>query len=122
MMKLLFQIYFTVVTFHAVASQRGGGQFEVALHATALGANRNNCGRMQEQAWVRTCWVRTCTGREHVGRQHVPVVNMSDSNMSGANLTPFFSKNTPKLPFLVEEAQMNFYFYFFCTFNCRILP
>jgi hypothetical protein len=40
---------------------------------------------------------RTCNGREHVGRQ-----------LKGANLTPFFSKNTPKLPFLAEEAQMNF--------------
>jgi hypothetical protein len=40
----------------------------------------------------------TCTGRQHVGRQ-----------LKGANLTPFFSKNTPKLPFLAEEAQMNFF-------------
>jgi hypothetical protein len=47
---------------------------------------------------------RTCTGCEHVGRQHVP-----GTNMSGANLIPFFSKNTPKLPFLTEEAQMNFF-------------
>jgi hypothetical protein len=42
-------------------------------------------------------------GREHVGRQHVP-----GANMSGANLTLLFSKNTPKLLFLAEEAQMNF--------------
>jgi hypothetical protein len=37
-------------------------------------------------------------GREHVARQ-----------LKGANLTSFFSKNTPKLPFLAEEAQMNFF-------------
>jgi hypothetical protein len=103
MVKLLFQIYFTAVTFHTVASQRGGGQSEVALHATTLGTNGNNCGRMREQAWARTC-----TGREHVRREHVPGTNMLGANMSGANLTPFFSKNTPKLPFLAEEAQMNF--------------
>jgi hypothetical protein len=42
------QIYFTVVTFHTVGSQRGSEQSEVALHATTLGANGNNCGRMRE--------------------------------------------------------------------------
>jgi hypothetical protein len=73
--KLLFQIYFTAITFHIIASQRGGGQFEVALHATALGANGNNCGRMRERAWAQTC-----TGREHVRRQHVPSANMSGAN------------------------------------------
>jgi hypothetical protein len=57
-----------------------------------------------------TCRVPTCTGRKHVGRQ-----------LKGANLTLFFSKNIPKLPFLAEEAQMNFIL-FFCTFNCRIFP
>jgi hypothetical protein len=41
---------------------------------------------MQERAWAR----------EHVGRQ----------------LNPFFLKNTPKLPFLAEEAQMNFLNFF----------
>jgi hypothetical protein len=128
--KLLFQIYFTAVTFHTVGSQRGSEQSEVALHATTLGANGNNCGRMREQAWARTCWARTCTRREHVGREHVPGANMSGANINwaptctgrqhvgrqhvgrqlkGANLTPFFSKNTPKLPFLAEEAQMNFF-------------
>jgi hypothetical protein len=35
------------------------------------------------------------------GRKHV-----LGANMSGPNLTPFFSKNTPKLPFLTVEAQM----------------
>jgi hypothetical protein len=44
-----------------------------------------------------TCQVPICTGRQHVGCQ-----------LKGANLIPFFSKNTPKLPFLAEEAQMNF--------------
>jgi hypothetical protein len=150
--KLQFQIYFTTVTYHIVGSQRGSGQSEVALHATTLGANENNCGRMREQAWARTCWARTCTGREHVGREHVLGANMSGANMyqartcqartcighqyvpgtkmyraptcraptctgrehvgrqlKGANLTPFFSKSTPKLPFLAEEAQMNFF-------------
>jgi hypothetical protein len=43
------------------------------------------------------------TGRMD-GREHVP-----GANMSGANLTPFFSKNTPKLPFLAKVAQMNFF-------------
>jgi hypothetical protein len=86
MVKLLFQIYFITVTFHTIASQRGGGQSEVALHAIALGTNENNCGRMQERACVRTCWARTCrartyTGREHVRRQHVPGANMSGANM-----------------------------------------
>jgi hypothetical protein len=96
--KLLFQIYLTAVTFHTIANQRGGGQSKVALHATALGANGNNCERMQEQAWARTCRAQPCTGRQHVGRQLNP---------------PFFSKNTPKLPFLAKVAQMNcFYFYF----------
>jgi hypothetical protein len=136
--KLLFQIYYTAVTFHTVGSQRGSGQFEVALHATTLGANGNNCGRMHEQAWAQTCWARTCTGREHVGREHVPGANMSGANMyrvptcraptctrrehvgrqlKGANLTPFFSKYTPKLPFLAEEAQMNFFKFFFLHFQ-----
>jgi hypothetical protein len=32
----------------------------------------------------------------------------------------FFSKNAPNLPFLAQEAQMNF-FSLFCTFNHRIL-
>jgi hypothetical protein len=102
MVKLLFQIYFTAVTFHTVGSQRGSGQSEVALHATTLGANGNNCGRMREQAWrehvgrehvlganmsganmyrVRTCRAPTCTGRQHVGRQHVPGANMSGANL-----------------------------------------
>ena len=35
-------------------------------------------------------------------------------------LSPFFSKNTPNLPFLAQEVQMNF-FLLFCTFNHRIL-
>jgi hypothetical protein len=110
--KLLFQIYFTAITFHIVASQHGGRQSEVAIHATVLGTNGNNCGHMRERAWAQTCRVRTCTGR-----QHVP-----DANMSGANLTFFFSKHTSKLPFLAEEAQMNLFYFIFCTFNCRILP
>jgi hypothetical protein len=46
---------------------------------------------------------RTCTGCEHVGRQPIP----------GANLIPFFSKTTPKLPFLAKQAQIYFYFYSF---------
>jgi hypothetical protein len=46
-------------------------------------------------------------GNEH-RRKHVP-----GANTSGANLTPFFSKNTPKLPFLAKEAQMNFFNFFF---------
>jgi hypothetical protein len=46
---------------------------------------------------AQTCRAPTCTGRGHVERQ-----------LKGANLTPYLSKNTPKLPFLVEEAQMNF--------------
>jgi hypothetical protein len=33
----------------------------------------------------------------------------------------FFSKNAPNLPFLAQEAQMNF-FPLFGTFNRRILP
>jgi hypothetical protein len=33
----------------------------------------------------------------------------------------FSQKDTPNLPFLAQEAQMNF-FSLFCTFNCRILP
>jgi hypothetical protein len=33
--------------------------------------------------------------------------------MLDAILTPFISKITPKLPFLVEEAQMNFKIIFF---------
>jgi hypothetical protein len=33
----------------------------------------------------------------------------------------FFLKNVPNLPFLAQEAQMNF-FSFFRTFNCMILP
>jgi hypothetical protein len=45
---------------------------------------------------------QTCTGRQYVGRQ-----------LKGVNLTPFFSKTTPKLPFLAEQAQMNFYFFIF---------
>jgi hypothetical protein len=36
-------------------------------------------------------------------------------------LRPFFSKNTPNLPFQAQEAQMIFIL-FFCTFNCKILP
>jgi hypothetical protein len=53
------------------------------------------------------------------GCEHVLGTNMSGANMyqaptsgrqlQGANLTLSFSKNTPKLPFLVEEAQMNFF-------------
>jgi hypothetical protein len=82
---------------------------------------------------VRPCQAQTCTGREHVECQHVPGANMSDANMyrvptcraktctgrqhvgcqlKGANLTPFLSKNTPKLPFLAEEAQMNLKLFF----------
>jgi hypothetical protein len=34
----------------------------------------------------------------------------------------FFSKNTPKLPFLVQEAQTKKMFFFFCIFNRKILP
>jgi hypothetical protein len=75
--------------------------------------------------------VDTC-GNGH-GREHVPGANMSGVNMyqartctrrkhvgcelKGANLTPFFSKNTPKLPFLAEEAQMNFFNFFFLHFQ-----
>jgi hypothetical protein len=33
----------------------------------------------------------------------------------------FFPKNTPKRPFLVQEALLNV-FSFFCTFNHKILP
>jgi hypothetical protein len=33
----------------------------------------------------------------------------------------FFPKNTPKRPFLAQEALLNF-FSFFCTFNRKILP
>jgi hypothetical protein len=52
----------------------------------------------------RGCYVYIrANGRKHVGRQHEP----------GANLTPFFSKNTPKLSFLAEEVQMNFFNFFF---------
>jgi hypothetical protein len=124
--KLLFQIYFTTVTFHTVGSQRGSGQSEVALHATTLGANGNNCGRMREQAWARTCWARTYTGREHVGRQHVPGANMSGANMyraptcrvptctgrehvghqlKGANLTPFSQKTPQNCHFLLKRPK-----------------
>jgi hypothetical protein len=146
--KLLFQIYYTAVTFHTVGSQRGSGQSEVALQATTLGANGNNCERMREQAWARTCWARTCwartcTGHEHVRREHVPGANMSGANMyraptcraptctgrehvgrqlKGANLTPFFSKNTPKLPFLAEEARMNFFKFFFALSTIGSCP
>jgi hypothetical protein len=49
---------------------------------------------------------RTCTGREHVGRQ-----------LKGTNLTPFFSKTTPKLPFLAKQAQMNLLVFFFLHFQ-----
>jgi hypothetical protein len=35
-------------------------------------------------------------------------------------LSPFFSKNTPNLPFLAQEAQIKL-FSLFCTFNCGIL-
>jgi hypothetical protein len=42
--------------------------------------------------------------------------------MSGANLTPFFSKNTPKLPFLAEEAQMNFFNFFFALSTAGTCP
>jgi hypothetical protein len=87
---------------------------QLRAHArTGMGANMLGANMY----WARTCRAQTCTGRQHVGRKHVP-----GANMSGANLTPFFSKNTPKLPFLVEEAQMNFFLFFFCTFNHRILP
>jgi hypothetical protein len=37
---------------------------------------------------------------------------MSGVNKSGANLIPLFSTNIPKLPFLAEEAQMNFLNFF----------
>jgi hypothetical protein len=74
MVKLLFQIYFTAVTFHTVANQYGGGQSEVVLHAIALGANGNNCGRMREWARARTCRAPTCTRRQHVGRQLNPFI------------------------------------------------
>jgi hypothetical protein len=60
---------------------------------------------------------RTSTGREHVGRQPIP-----GANMSGANLTPFLSKTTPKLPFLVEQAQMNLNFIFFALSTIGFCP
>jgi hypothetical protein len=60
---------------------------------------------------VRTCRAPTCTGRQYVGRQ-----------LKGANLTPFFSKNTPKLPFLAEEAQMNFLKFFFALSTVGSCP
>jgi uncharacterized protein YjbI with pentapeptide repeats len=40
---------------------------------------------------------------------NVPGADMSGTDVSGANLTPFFSKYIPKLPFLAQEAQMNFF-------------
>jgi hypothetical protein len=59
----------------------------IGMGANMLGAN---------MYWARTCRAQTCTGRQ----------------LKGANLTPFFSENTPKLPFLAEEAQMNFFNFF----------
>jgi hypothetical protein len=56
-------------------------------------------------------WMPTCIGRQHVGRQ-----------LKGANLTPFFSKNTPKLPFLAEEAQMNLFFKISAFFTVGSCP
>jgi hypothetical protein len=61
--------------------------------------------------WAPTCQAPTCTGRQYVGRQ-----------LKGANLTPFFSKNTPKLPFLAKEAQMNFFEFFFALSTIGSCP
>jgi hypothetical protein len=55
---------------------------------------------------ARTCRVPTCTGRQ----------------LKGANLTPFFSKNTPKLPFLAEEAQIIFFNIFFALSTVGSCP
>jgi hypothetical protein len=60
---------------------------------------------------VRTCRAPTCTGRGQVGRQ-----------LKGANLTPYFSKNTPKLPFLAEKAQKNFFNFLFALSTVGSCP
>jgi hypothetical protein len=60
---------------------------------------------------TRTHRAPTCIGLQHVGRQ-----------LKGANLTPFFSKTTPKLPFLVEQAQMNLNFIFFALSTVGSCP
>jgi hypothetical protein len=100
-------------------------QVRWAPMGTTAGACGNGHGRKHVGRQLKRL---QCTRRKHVGREHVPSANMSGANMyraltcraptyghqlKGANLTPFFSKNTPKLPFLAEEAQMNFFNFFF---------
>jgi hypothetical protein len=47
---------------------------------------------------------------------------LSPLGVKGTNLTLLFSKNTPKLPFLTEEAQMNFFNFFFALSTIRSCP
>jgi hypothetical protein len=83
--------------------------------------------RCQHVPGTNMCWAPTCQAPICTRRQHVPGANMSGANlrgpfqrgsnvpganMSSANLTPFFSKNTPKLPFLAAKAQMKFFNFF----------
>jgi hypothetical protein len=50
----------------------------------------------------------------------VTILNV-DTILTPKGPRPFFSKNTPNLPFLAQEAQMKYFLLFF-TFSYRILP
>jgi hypothetical protein len=67
-----------------------------------------------------------CIRRKHVGCQlkgpNLSSSNVLGTNMLGANLTPFSSKNTPNLPFLVEEAQINFFNFVFALSTVGSCP
>jgi hypothetical protein len=81
---------------------------------------------------VKSLGLPTVFGNEKVsfGLEHIEDVDGFGSkwevHLNVSSLTPkgprvIFSKNAPNLPFLAQEAKMNF-FSLFCTFNCRILP
>jgi hypothetical protein len=67
---------------------------------------------------VQNLWQPTTPGTEST---HTKQVNHIQYLLIPKGLGVFFSKNSPNLPFLAQEAKMNF-FSLFCTFNCRILP
>jgi hypothetical protein len=47
--EIIVPIYFIAITFFTVVDRRGGRQFEVVVHVSALGANGNNSECMQER-------------------------------------------------------------------------
>jgi hypothetical protein len=99
---------------------------------------RTNKDRWAQKYQVRTCRAPTCRVPTCTRRQHIPSANISGANvyqaptcirrehvryqLKGTDLTPFFSKNTQKLPFLAEEAQMNFIFIFFALLTIGSCP